>query len=805
MTEPKAARQVIETLLTIPWAIRPEWIRQMLAIAERRNLSPEALAAEIGQPLDHTRSVTVRDGIATIPMSGPMFRYANIFAEISGATSYEVLAADFHRALQDPSVRAIVLAVDSPGGEVFGAAEVSDLIFNARGTKPILAHVDGFAASAAYWIASAADEVVAASTAILGSLGVAMTVYQPGQGLDEDGGREIEFVSSQTPNKHLDPTSKAGKEQHQAIVDQLAGVFLADVARNRDVAEAKVVEAYGAGGVFVGRDAVQTGLADRLGTFEATHRQLVAQLQRPGVLPMRRMAGSQTSARPAASSTLLAAMLHAVGLDAAVRFAARTALPMPVASAPPAPPPERRDVSPPAPKADHQEDRGMTHPAAAPDAGASTQDLVAFKARLTQVKNLCAAAGHPEKAVEYAEGDLSLDVIGVELFKLKQQANQPDPLRVPTADPTIRVGGDREAEKPFATLGEQLAAIAAAYAPTGVSIAGLPGGQIDQRLLRISAAVSGASTQVGGDGGFLIQKDFTVDLMKEGFESGALSSRCSVTEIGANSDGLEVVTIDEKSRATGSRWGGVQIYRAAEADTVTAKKPKIKKWESRLEDLMGVAYLTERLLQDAPAMASVFQEAFRDEFGFVLDDEIFRGTGAGQCLGILNAPVTVSVAKETGQLADTVVAENISNMWARILPRSKARGFWFINTEVNPQLDQLQIGTGTSGQLVYMPAGGLSESPFGRIKGRPVIEIEHCSALGDVGDICFLDLTQYKLITKGGIQAADSIHVRFLYNERTFRWVSRVNGAPKHNSPITPYKGAAANTLSPFVTLAARA
>jgi HK97 family phage major capsid protein len=357
---------------------------------------------------------------------------------------------------------------------------------------------------------------------------------------------------------------------------------------------------------------------------------------------------------------------------------------------------------------------------------------------------------------------------------------------------SVRNVTDREAERPFASLGEQLSAIAA-YGTRGA---------VDKRLLHIQAAVSGGSANVPSDGSFLIQQDFSVDLLKESMGEGQLASRCSTTEVSANSDGLEVAYIDETSRATGSRWGGIQIYRGAEADSATAKKPKIGEWTLRLADLIGAAYMTERLLADAPAMQSVFEEGFKAEFAFVVDDEIIRGTGAGQCMGILNATCTVSQAKESGQVADTVVAENIINMWSRLLPRSKPNSAWFINQELEPQLQSMQIGTGASGQLVYMPAGGLSASPFGSIYGRPVVVVEQCSAKGDVGDIILADLSQYKLITKGGVQGDNSIHVRFLNNERTFRWIARVNGAPKMKQTVTPYKGAL--TLSPFVTLAAR-
>jgi HK97 family phage major capsid protein len=127
-------------------------------------------------------------------------------------------------------------------------------------------------------------------------------------------------------------------------------------------------------------------------------------------------------------------------------------------------------------------------------------------------------------------------------------------------------------------------------------------------------------------------------------------------------------------------------------------------------------------------------------------------------------------------------------MWKSVHPRSRSRGAWYYNTELEDQLDSLQIGTGSSAQLVFMPPGGLSGLPYGTIKGRPVLPIEQASGAGDVGDFFFADFSRYKVIRKDGVQSADSIHVRFLNNERTFRWVARINGAPKDKAAITPYK-----------------
>jgi len=351
---------------------------------------------------------------------------------------------------------------------------------------------------------------------------------------------------------------------------------------------------------------------------------------------------------------------------------------------------------------------------------------------------------------------------------------------------------DLAGDKPFASLGEQLLAVARAQSP---------GGTVDPRLHRLAA--SGASEKVGADGGFLVQQDFNTSLLAKAQEQAVIAPKCTSIPLTSNSNSIKLPFVKETSRATGSRWGGVRVYRRDEAATVTAAKPTFDYLELKAEPLMGLAYVTDELMDDAPAVETVLGNAFASEFAFVIDDEILNGTGAGQCLGVLNAACLVSQAKETGQAAATVVAENISKMWARIPPRSKPRGSWFINSEITPQLDQLNFSVGTAGQLVYMPPNGLAGAPLGTLKGRPIVEIEQAAALGTVGDIIFADFSEYLLVTKGGLTGSSSIHVRFLYNEMTFRWNLRIIGQPTWTSAITQYKGSA--TQSPFVALATRA
>lgn len=352
-----------------------------------------------------------------------------------------------------------------------------------------------------------------------------------------------------------------------------------------------------------------------------------------------------------------------------------------------------------------------------------------------------------------------------------------------------------EHERPFESFGDQLAAIVKS---------GLPGGETDKRLLALNTkAASGGSALVGADGGFFIQQDFSNSIFKVMHATASLYNLCDKHQCSEGADGLEVPYINETSRATGSRWGGVQVYRAAEADSVTAKKPAIGKMETRLADLRGLAYMTDRLLRDAKAMSSIYSQAFGEEFAWVIDNEIFAGTGSEQCLGITVSPSLVTISKETNQDADTFTFENAIKMLARLHSRSMKNARWFVNQDVWPQLLAMNVGLGTSGQLVFMPPGGASAAPYGTLFGRPIEVIEQAKTVGDLGDVVLADLTQYQIVEKGGLEAASSLHVRFINHENTFRWNWSVNGQPKWKTAITPANGT--NTVSPFVALAARA
>lgn len=355
-----------------------------------------------------------------------------------------------------------------------------------------------------------------------------------------------------------------------------------------------------------------------------------------------------------------------------------------------------------------------------------------------------------------------------------------------TEKPEVKPTLAKDNEKRFASFGEQLMA---AYR------AATPGGKVDERLT--TRAASGLNESTPSDGGFLVQQDFVTELLKRTYETGILASKVKKIPISTNANGMKINAIDEDSRANGSRWGGVQTYWEGEADEITASKPKFRQMELSLKKLTGLCYATDELLQDAAALEAVIRQAFAEEFGFKIDDAILSGSGEGEPLGILNSGAIVTVAKEASQ-TDIITVENLIKMWNRLWSRSRANAVWYINQELEPYLYTLKIGD----KPVYIPAGGLSEKPYGTLFGRPVVPIEQCSAAGEVGDIILADIGQYLLIDKGGVKSASSIHVRFLYDENVFRFIYRVDGKPIWTKPLTPYKGSA--TVSPFVTLAKR-
>ena len=353
---------------------------------------------------------------------------------------------------------------------------------------------------------------------------------------------------------------------------------------------------------------------------------------------------------------------------------------------------------------------------------------------------------------------------------------------VPAGNP-IREGGEPEDNTKFKTFGEQLRAI---------YNAAVPGGTVDARLHN---EASGANGGTASDGGFLVQEDYVNDLINNAYATGVLASKVRKIKMSTGSNTLNINGINENSRADGSRWGGVQAYWESEAGEIAGSKPSFKQIALTLKKLTGLCYATDELLADAPALSDIISTAFGDEFGFKIDDAIINGSGTGEPLGIMNSPALVVIDKEADQ-TELLTVENLAKMLAACYDKH-GKAEWFINRELYPHLLTLKQGD----TLVFQP-NGIAGAPYGTLFGKPVNFIEQANAAGSKGDIILADMTQYILTDKSGINAQQSIHVRFVYDETAFRFIYRADGQPAWNAPKTPYKGA--QKVSPFVTLAAR-
>lgn len=267
-----------------PWAILPDYLAGIEALAERA-MRADALAwlkqdghaarlagnldavASVGTRLEGARLSTVRDGTAVIPVFGPIFPRANLVNSSAGGTSLDAIMADLRVAQGSPQVERILMVFDTPGGVVSGLGEAAVAI--RESSKPITGFVTGISASAGYWLASQVAELVLEPAASVGSIGVVMSMsrqVQPGA----DGRQAYEITSSGAPRKRLDPSTDDGRAAIQEELDAIEGVFVGDVAAGRRKSPAYVRRDFGQGGMMPAARAVEVGMADRIGTLEAT-------------------------------------------------------------------------------------------------------------------------------------------------------------------------------------------------------------------------------------------------------------------------------------------------------------------------------------------------------------------------------------------------------------------------------------------------------------------------------------------------------------------------------------------------------
>lgn len=317
----------------------------------------------------------------------------------------------------------------------------------------------------------------------------------------------------------------------------------------------------------------------------------------------------------------------------------------------------------------------------------------------------------------------------------------------------------------------------------------------DPRLIA-NAPTTYGQEGVGADGGFAVPPDFRATIVKKVTGEESLLSR---TDQQTTSSNAITVPLDETTPWQSS--GGIQVYWENEAGQKTQSKPQLKEQTVRANKIIALVPMTDELLQDAPAMTNWLNTKVPEHIDYAVNAAILRGTGVGQPLGILSSAALITVPAESGQTADTFVFNNAVNMYTRMPATSKRNAVWLVNEDIEAQMMKMAFpGSGTA-VPVYLPPGGLSAAPYGQLLGRPVIPLEASSALGDVGDIVFADLSKYVTLMKGGLKQDISIHLFFDYDITAFRFVLRIGGKPWYNSVITRANGV---SRSFFVTLGAR-
>lgn len=278
---------VIQHLGETPWAILPDTLDTIHRIVAARlhngKLSAEEIELQLGKDEQERGLFTTKEGVRIIPVHGVISKRMNLFTRISGGTSTELLGRDIRQALSDEDVKAIMLDVESPGGSVDGPFELSDLIFNSRGQKPIYAFANGLMASAAYLISSAADKIIASQAAQVGSIGV-ITAHYDYSKYDEKVGVKRTYLTAgkyKAISHDAAPLSKEGKDYIQEKLDYLYTMFVDSIARNRGVSTEKVLAEMADGKIFIGDQAEKVGLIDSIGTFEGSLTQCVEVFNNP--------------------------------------------------------------------------------------------------------------------------------------------------------------------------------------------------------------------------------------------------------------------------------------------------------------------------------------------------------------------------------------------------------------------------------------------------------------------------------------------------------------------------------------------
>ena len=301
---------------------------------------------------------------------------------------------------------------------------------------------------------------------------------------------------------------------------------------------------------------------------------------------------------------------------------------------------------------------------------------------------------------------------------------------------------------------------------------------------------------IGSDGGFSVPEELVADMLDASLEDEIVRPRADVQPMASSTRKIQGF---DASDSSSTLFGGFTGQWVPESGSITEESPRLHMIELKARKLAIFTKASNELAIDGLDYVSGLEKAIVKALSWFMDDAFLNGNGSGQPTGILNDPAIIAIAKEVGQAADSVVYENLTNMFARCHPASRQNSFWVASNTTIPQLAALSIAVGTGGS--HIPVMTRGDGGF-EILTRPVLFTEKVPALGDQGDISLVDFSQYVVGIRREMSLERSQHVGFQTDEAAFRGIIRADGQGKWSAAYTPKTG---STLSWAVTLAERA
>jgi HK97 family phage major capsid protein len=300
----------------------------------------------------------------------------------------------------------------------------------------------------------------------------------------------------------------------------------------------------------------------------------------------------------------------------------------------------------------------------------------------------------------------------------------------------------------------------------------------------------------GASGGYIVPPDFYQQLLAIAAEDNTFRQYAFVQPMASATLQFPYLDITTAQSAGNSPFfGGVIGYWTAEAQSRTETEPAFKMMELKAQELSGYSVSSNILLQDAAfGLEKFLMTLFGKAVGWYEEYAFLQGNGVGKPIGILNAPASIAVTRNT---ASHFYFQDVAGMLKSLLPASYKRAVWYISPTVVSDL--LQLKDGANRAIFISIDQGATKPPVWKLLNLPVIITEKLPALGTKGDVMLVDPSLYVIGDRMMLEIAASEHVNFLKNQMTWRFVERLDGRPWLDNVITLQDGS--STVSPFVVL----